>query len=100
VTFKVVIRRDAKSDIDDAHSWYEEQQSGLGSEFLDAVALALTRIAEGPLRFPISEGDARRALVRRFPYSIYFRVRGEDLRVIAVAHQQRNPKLIKRRLGR
>jgi hypothetical protein len=73
---RVVVRRLAGGDIADAHCWYDEQRAGLGREFLDEIEATLKRIADGPLRFPVAIGDVRRALVvRRFPYSVYFRNR-------------------------
>ena len=52
MTYRIVIRRRASADIADAHAWYEEQQEGLGGEFLDAVQSALALIGDGPLRYP------------------------------------------------
>jgi plasmid stabilization system protein ParE len=94
---RVVIRRKAADDIADANDWYETQSTGLGADFMDEIGKALSRIAEGPERFPKAFGDARRALVRRFPYSIYFRVRGNDARIVAVLHQRRDPRTLMQR---
>jgi toxin ParE1/3/4 len=66
---KVQVQRSAKGDIADAHAWYEAEQAGLGTEFLDEIAATLARIASGPERYPVVEADVRRALVPRFPYS-------------------------------
>jgi plasmid stabilization system protein ParE len=93
----VVIGRKATDDIAEARDWYETKDAGLGAEFMDEIGLVLSRIAEGPERFPILVGDARRALVKRFPYSIYFRVRGSDARIVAVLHQRRDPRATARR---
>ena len=100
MTAKVQVRRSAKGDIADAHAWYETEQPGLGMEFLDEVAATLARIASGPERYPLVEADVRRALVRRFPYSVYFRLKGESARVIAVIHQHRDPRVWRRRARR
>lgn len=98
MTHTIIVRRLAASDLADAHAWYDEQRAGLGREFLDEVEAALKRIAEGPLRFPCALGDVRRALVRRFPYSVYFRIRGDDVRILAVVHQHRDPREWKKRV--
>jgi plasmid stabilization system protein ParE len=41
--------------------------------------------------------DVRRVLVRRFPYSIYYRFRADRIVVLAVFHNKRDPKVWKAR---
>lgn len=100
MTFSLSIRAGAARDIADAHAWYEAENEGLGSEFLDALQLVFSRVVGAPERFPIVRADVRRALLRRFPYSVYFRVVGCELRVLAVVHQSRNPVGWQRRIRR
>lgn len=97
---KLVIRPAASTDIAEAYSWYEAQRAGLGGEFLDAIEEAMARIAHRPLDFPLILGEARRALVRRFPYSIYFRLRREEARIIGVIHQHRDLRVLRGRARR
>jgi plasmid stabilization system protein ParE len=94
----VVVRRAAAADIDEAYRWYEAQRIGLGREFLDQIEASLLRIALRPENYPIALRDARRALVQRFPYSVYYRMRGDQVRVVAVIHQNRHPKAWRRRV--
>jgi toxin ParE1/3/4 len=56
------------------------------------------RISENPLIYPDVHRGVRRALVRRFPYAVFYRLRGEGVQVIAVLHQARNPPSWKRRI--
>lgn len=73
--------------------WYEEQRPGLGSEFLGAVHLALSRIGVSPEQFaPWPDHPRfRRALTGRFPYAIFFHIVGEEAVIVAVAHTSRRP---------
>ena len=48
----VHLRPEAESDLDEAARWYEEQRSGLGSEFLDEVLRVLSAISAQPEGFP------------------------------------------------
>jgi len=41
--------------------------------------------------FPIIEEDVRRALLHKFPYSIYFANEPDAIAIIAVLHQHRQP---------
>jgi hypothetical protein len=45
---QIVIRPAAAADIEDAFVWYDQQRSGLGSEFLKAVDDALIAIQRAP----------------------------------------------------
>ena len=69
---RIVVQPQSDLDIQAAAVWYEDQQSGLGTRFLDELDLVFQRIAESPLQFPRLEGEVRRALLRRFPYGMYF----------------------------
>jgi plasmid stabilization system protein ParE len=69
-----VVRPAAAADIDDAFLWYEGQRVGLGHEFLAAAQALIDGIAQHPLRYPVIRRNTRRALLRRFPYAMYYRV--------------------------
>jgi plasmid stabilization system protein ParE len=94
---RVVFRRAAKSEFEEAVAWYDERRSGLGEEFIREVESAVSAAAAAPLRYPAVLGDVRRTVTRRFPYSIYFRTRGDSLVVLAVFHGRQNPRIWQRR---
>jgi toxin ParE1/3/4 len=98
MTLRVVFRRAAKSEFEDAAVWYDEQRNGLGEEFIVEIEEAVSRAAATPARYPIIFGDIRRTVARRFPYSVYFRIRTNSLVVLAVFHGRRNPSIWQRRL--
>jgi toxin ParE1/3/4 len=97
MTQAVVFRRAARRELDDAAFWYEEKRSGLGSEFTAEIERALGLVAQNPQRFPIMHGDVRCVRVRRFPYSVFFRVEPSRIVVLAVFHARRNPAIWHRR---
>ncbi len=70
---KLLVRPEAEADIADAYNWYRVQGAGLSSEFLRAVDACLSSIEREPLAYAIVHKQVRRALLRRFPYSIFFR---------------------------
>ena len=72
MTPRLVVRLAAEADIADAALWYEERATGLGTEFLRAVDVTLAEIRRMPERFPVIHLQCRRALLRRFPYAVYF----------------------------
>jgi plasmid stabilization system protein ParE len=97
---RTFVRPEAQSDIRAAARWYETRETGLGLRFIGEVRQSLRRIADSPLRFPIVDKDVRRALLHKFPYSIYFVNEPEAAAIIAVLHQHRRPATWKsRRIG-
>ena len=97
MTLRIVFRRPAKREFDDAADRYDEQRQGLGEEFIVEIDQAVAKAAADPGRFPIVFGDVQRAVARRFPYSVYFRVRRDSMVVLAVFHGRRNPAVWQRR---
>ncbi len=83
----------AAEEFREAVRWYEARHSGLGAEFLDAVAATLSRIETNPeIGTTIStDGRTRRALVARFPYQVVYRLRPAETVIVAVAHAKRAP---------
>jgi plasmid stabilization system protein ParE len=66
-----IFRPAAAADIEDAYRWYEDQQVGLGEEFVGAVKSMLDSLSNNPERFPIVHRQTRRALLKRFPYGLF-----------------------------
>lgn len=89
---RLVVRGAAEADIKEAARWYERRSPGLGTEFLRAVDVALAEIARTPERYPVVRGSARRALLRRFPYAVYFVATSDLVSVLACMHARRNPR--------
>lgn len=75
----------------DAACYYERQAPGLGADFLTKIETALHDIASAPERWPIVSDNIRRRLIRRFPYSLLYRVDTEEIIILAVMHQKRHP---------
>lgn len=92
MTLEVRLRPDAEQDLSDAATWYEEQQAGLGHQFLDEVLIALSSVAEAPLMYPLIHRNARRVLIHRFPFGVYYRIENSIAVVIAVMHGSRDPR--------
>ena len=88
----------AELDVSDATAWYEERRRGLSDEFLDELDSVLRRVIKSPFQFPKIKNDIRRALLRRFPCSVYFGVIGETVELIAVLHQHRGPRTWEKRI--
>lgn len=51
----------------------------------------MSRIVEAPDRWPMYTHGTRRYLLRRFPFSVVYRVSGIAITVVAVVHGKRRP---------
>ncbi len=87
----VIARPLAEADVREAAFWYESKREGLGAEFILELDALYERIARNPRQFPVIEEGTRRALLRRFPYAVYFIIGDDAPVVIAVLHQHRRP---------
>jgi len=92
MTSRLVVRAAGEADVLDAAQWYEQRSPGLGTEFLRAVDVTLAEIARMPERFPLVYHESRRALLRRFPYAVYFVVSPDLVSVVACMHAHRDPR--------
>lgn len=91
------VGRRAEEEAQRAAQHYEGESPGLGIAFLEIVEQSLNDILENPFRFPLVFQDVRRALLKRFPYGIFFRVQPHRIRVTAIMHLARDPARWQRR---
>ena len=93
MTRPVFYRREAQLEFDEAYDWYEDRRAGLGTEFAAGVQQAIDRIVTNPERHGTVHSEIRCALVRRFPYGVYYWVEDERIVVLAIFHSSRDPKV-------
>lgn len=89
---------EAESELIEAALFYENRVPTLGAQFLDLADRSVLMIQETPERFRVVEGDVRRLIMNRFPYSIYFRAVAGEIRILAFTHQSRHPEYWRDRL--
>jgi plasmid stabilization system protein ParE len=83
-----------EAELNEIKNWYNARVPNLGVEFIDEIERQIFRIASNPKQWMVISGDLRRALVKRFPYVIYFRQVGPNrVRITAVKHQRRHPSI-------
>jgi plasmid stabilization system protein ParE len=95
---RIITSPNAIQDIQSALHWYDAIQEQLRRKLADELDRHFTRLSEAPRQFPVAFRDVRRAVVSRFPYSIYFFIEPGTVVVIAVMHNRRDPSLWQSRL--
>lgn len=88
---KLVYHPAAEAEVVAAARFYEERVSGLGTEFLDEFDRGISMILEAPHIGRVIRDDVRRYLMPRFPYGLYYRIVGDELRMLVVKHHSQHP---------
>lgn len=95
---RVVVDPRAREELAEAVEWMAAHSPAHAAAFRDAYAMMLQRIADHPEWFPEIEPGIRRALIRRFRYSILFTLRSDHALVLVIVHQHRDPEYSRERL--
>ncbi len=88
-----IVLPEAEDEIREALLWYEARREGLGIEFLGVIEEAMARVANAPNAWPVWAPNVRyrRTVLRRFPYLLFYEIRGDTIEFVAVAHASRRP---------
>ncbi len=98
MSLPVVLRAEAQDDFDQAFDWYEAQRLGLGTDFAAEIQEVFDHISANPFVHGVVFQDVRKALVRRFPYCIFYQVEAAQVLILAVFHSKRDPSIWKARV--
>ncbi len=98
MSLPVILDPESQAEFDEGYDYYQTKRLGLGEDFADAVETVLDRIGRMPNIHGRVLGDVRKAVVRRFPYCVYYRSEADRVRVIAIFHTSRNPDEWKKRV--
>jgi len=85
------IHETAEAEVNEAADFYDLEDPGLGSVFIDEVERAIESISQFPEAARLVRGGVRRKPLVKFPYSLVYSVRPDEVRLLAVAHQKRRP---------
>jgi plasmid stabilization system protein ParE len=88
---------EAELDLDETYSWYQAQAPSLAASFLGAINTCIASIRRHPEAYQLVDPTMRRALLRRFPYAVFYEVGPVEIVVYAVFHGARNPRAWRRR---
>lgn len=88
---------EADAELAEARQWYARQRENLDLEFMERIEDALSRIVQNPNLYPLVYRTLRRAVVRRFPFAVFYEVNSNEIQIIAVFHSRRDPERWKSR---
>lgn len=97
----VLIVPEAMEDIAEIIEFYGSEDGSLAQRFMAALRTCFRGLEENTyLSTPFLRDEIRRIFLKKWPYHVYFRVAGSEVRVQAVIHTSRDPRYIAKRTSR
>ena len=81
----------ADRELNEAAQYYDLEDPGLGSSFLEEVDRCVQSIEDHPEAGTILRGSVRRRLLQRFPYALLYKIKPDGIRILAVMNLKRRP---------
>ena len=78
-------------DLEIAIDWYERQVAGLGLQFLDCIEEKISLILKNPQSYPLHHKNFRRALIRKFPFAIFYSIEKSSIVLHAIFDNRQSP---------
>ncbi|MBI5108835.1 MAG: type II toxin-antitoxin system RelE/ParE family toxin [Rhodocyclales bacterium] len=97
---QIRISHSAETDLLEGYAFYEEQQAGIGEYFLDSLFSDIDALVLFAGIHPKPVENLHRTLAKRFPFAIYYDLKGDIATVVAVLDCRQDPASITRRLQR
>jgi toxin ParE1/3/4 len=89
---KYSLHPEAENDLREAAEFYKQRASvSLARSLLEEVDHTIKLLLEHPKLGTPWRHHTRMLVLKRFPYSLIYQLRNEELTIIAVAHQSRRP---------
>lgn len=95
---KIELLAEAVEDLIEGHSFYEEQQVGLGSYFLESLYSDIGSLQLYAGIHRKVHGRYLRMLSKRFPFAVFYTVSTETIFIHAVVDCRRDPAWIREKL--
>ena len=96
---RIKILNKAKEDLRNGREFYDAQERGLGAYFMSVMVSEIDALA-WCAGLHVMHRDFHKAVVRKFPYSIYYKMEGDVVKVFAVLDNRRDPSWVEERLYR
>ena len=96
---KIKILSIANDDLLNGYHFYEHQEKGIGSYFLDSLFSDIDSLLVYHGIHPIFFNEYYRLLSKRFPFSIYYIIENKDIVVYAVLDCRKKPAWIEGRFN-
>lgn len=89
---------EASQEYTQAAEYYAAIAPELGGRFFDEIERLIDQVRRQPERFLRVSPPARRALARKFPYSVVYLDQPDRVWIVAIMHAKRRPGYWRKRL--
>ncbi|MDO9236265.1 MAG: type II toxin-antitoxin system RelE/ParE family toxin [Aquabacterium sp.] len=89
MSFVVVVSPAVKQEMAEAYEWYRSRSVKAASAFRSEVLTAFELLSNDPERWPLWDESIRRFVLKKYPYTVYFSVYIDEVRILAVGHHRR-----------
>ncbi|NER08882.1 MAG: type II toxin-antitoxin system RelE/ParE family toxin [Okeania sp. SIO3C4] len=92
-SYEVRFKETTFNQIEDAYDWYEMKREGLGRLFLFSIDDVVLLLKNNPYQFMKIYKEVRRAVTKKFPYALFYRIKEDEylVEILAVRHQAQDP---------
>jgi toxin ParE1/3/4 len=89
---KIKFHPEARSDLREGKSFYRRRSPLAALAFAREIERAVERIMEAPMRYAMGEHGTRELVLPwRFPYTVVYKASAEQIVIVAIAHQSKEP---------
>ncbi len=81
----------AENELISTTEYYEDCQTGLGLCFSTEIFATIERICRFPSAWELIDSQTRRCLLNRYPYVVLYRVKGNEIQIMAIMNLHRKP---------
>ncbi len=81
----------AEKELEEAEKYYDNIREELGNRFRAETEMAISRILDFPNAWQRLSQNTRRRTLKTFLYGIVYRVKLDEIRILAVMHLHREP---------
>ncbi len=90
--YSVRYKRAAAAEVEAAIAWYAQPEINQASAFVRDLERAESHLRIQPALYQRVEGEIRRAVLRRFPYSLFYVIEQNYVIMLACMHQHQKPR--------
>lgn len=88
--YNVIIQPEAEADLDEAFEYLEGVKPDLGFDLLAEVSDVVEKLEDNPFLFQIVDGEKRRAVTNHFKYNVFYKIKNQNVCILAILHGSRN----------
>jgi plasmid stabilization system protein ParE len=92
MNYKIILKNNAKLDLNESIKWYNSQKKGLGNIFYTQIKTEINKLKEFPYIGENKHLAIRTIVVKKFPYMIHYYIddQKKNIVILAVLHTSRN----------